>query len=237
MKVLFVGPTLSGAAEMAGPAMAVRPPARQGDIHAAVREGATAIGLVDGVFEYVAPVWHKEILFALSLGVQVLGSSSMGALRAAECDRFGMIGVGSIYRRFASGGIEDDADIAQLHAPGELGYAALTVPLVNVHATLAGLLADRSISRAEFAAIEKAAAVTFFKDRTLDAIAAVAMGLAAGRRAQIRGLLGTRYVDQKRADAMELLARLQALDDCRACPPAQWRFQATTIWAAAFRSE
>ena len=44
----------------------------------AVIEGATVIGLIDGFFENVASVWHKEILFALSEGVQVFGAASMG---------------------------------------------------------------------------------------------------------------------------------------------------------------
>ncbi|MEJ0097006.1 MAG: TfuA-like protein [Bauldia sp.] len=50
----------------------------------AVLAGASVIGLVDGVFENVASVWHKEILYALSEGVQVFGAASMGALRAAD---------------------------------------------------------------------------------------------------------------------------------------------------------
>lgn len=234
MKVLFVGPTLPGATEMAGRDVSVRPPARQGDIHRAVQDGVSAIGLIDGVFEYVAPIWHKEILFALSLGVHVLGASSMGALRAAECDRFGMVGIGRIYQRFASGEVEDDADVAQLHAPRELGYASLTVPLVNMHATLQALLLDGSISQHEFAALASAADRLFFKDRTLNAIAAKASDLDAARKADLLQLLTTRYVDQKRVDALELLASLESLEDRRGAVPTLWRFNETTIWASAF---
>ena len=94
MKVLFVGPSLPDAAVLCGRTIHVRPPAAHGDVLAAVRAGATAIGIVDGNFEHVAPVWHKEILHALDKGIAVFGAASMGALRAAECHTFGMVGIG-----------------------------------------------------------------------------------------------------------------------------------------------
>ena len=69
----------------------------------AVSAGATVIGIVDGYFEYVAPVWHKEILYALSSGCTVLGAASMGALRACECAAFGMRGIGRIFEDYREG--------------------------------------------------------------------------------------------------------------------------------------
>jgi len=136
VKVVFVGPSLPDAAKHAATDIALRPPAVQGDVLRAVEDGANIIGLVDGGFENTAPVWHKEILFALSLNVTVLGAASMGALRAAECRAFGMIGIGRIYNDYVSGAVVDDADVALLHEPIELGCRALTVPMVNVRSTL-----------------------------------------------------------------------------------------------------
>jgi hypothetical protein len=146
MKVLFAGPSLAGTHYVPGPACRTdaeggtglhsRGPAAQGDIGRAVLQGASAIGLIDGRFEDMASVWHKEILFALSRGVTVLGAASMGALRAAECAAFGMIGIGSIFERYRSGELDDDAAVAQVHAPRELGYAPLSEALVNVEATV-----------------------------------------------------------------------------------------------------
>ena len=59
MKVFFVGPSLPDAEAYADSTMVIRPPACQGDVMRALEEGATAIGLIDGQFEFVAPVWHK----------------------------------------------------------------------------------------------------------------------------------------------------------------------------------
>src|SRR5262245_8912136 len=138
MKVLFAGP--SCARSLPGlrgiPNLILAGPAAYGDVARATLQGAAAIGIVDGRFEDTRAVWHKEILFALSQGVAVAGAASMGALRAAECAWFGMIGIGEVFKRFSSGEFEDDADVAQLHAPAELGYQALTEPLANIVPTL-----------------------------------------------------------------------------------------------------
>ena len=46
--------------------------------------------IVDGSFQWTPAVWHKEILWAMGRGVHVFGAASMGALRAAELDGFGL---------------------------------------------------------------------------------------------------------------------------------------------------
>ncbi|MFQ6162987.1 TfuA-like protein [Sinorhizobium meliloti] len=231
MKVVFVGPTVPDAVRLAGDALTIRPPARQGDVLRAVHDGAAAIGLIDGNFEHVAPVWHKEILFALSQGVAVFGAASMGALRAAECANFGMAGIGEIFRQYASGEAEDDSDVALLHAPEELGYAALTIPLVNVRATLRRLLELRSLSVEDAADVEEAASSLFYKERSWGAIAANAR-LITGGDALIRKLRAG-YVDQKRADGLELLETLRSHPGERQHAKCEWTFRATSLWARA----
>ena len=78
-----------------------------------------AIGIIDGYFENIPSVWHKEILWAMSQGIHVFGSASMGALRAAELAPFGMEGVGAIFEAYRDGWLEDDDEVASedgLHA-------------------------------------------------------------------------------------------------------------------------
>ena len=62
-----------------------------------------AVGIIDGYFQQVPSVWHKEILWAMAQGVHVFGSASMGALRAAELAPFGMRGVGLIFEAYRDG--------------------------------------------------------------------------------------------------------------------------------------
>ena len=85
------------------PGVTCAPPAAQGDVYRAALSRPVAIGLVDGYFERVPAVWHKEILWALSQGIHVFGSASMGALRAAELAPFGMVGVGAIFEAYRDG--------------------------------------------------------------------------------------------------------------------------------------
>ena len=94
--VVFAGPSLTKADLAGHPDLEMRPPVRQGDVWRATRNAPRTIAIIDGFFEGVPAVWHKEILWALHEGIPVLGASSMGALRAAEMDAFGMIGVGRI---------------------------------------------------------------------------------------------------------------------------------------------
>ena len=88
--VIFAGPSLPPRLRPADPAVEWRPPVRQGDLYRVALEQPAAIGVIDGYFEAVPTVWHKEILWAMSRGIHVFGAASIGALRAAELDAFGM---------------------------------------------------------------------------------------------------------------------------------------------------
>jgi hypothetical protein len=166
--VLFAGPSIHGLAAGMLAGLDLRPPAGRGAILRAVADGAPAIGLVDGVYESEPAVWHKEILCALARGIPVLGAASMGALRAAECAAFGMIGVGGIFAEYANGTRTADSDVAVVHAPAELGWQPLTVALVDAEATLA----DLRLAAAERDRLLAAARALHFKQRSWDAICA-----------------------------------------------------------------
>jgi hypothetical protein len=229
MKILHVGPTLPDAHRWAGDIL-VRAPAVQGDIFQSVEDGAAVIGIVDGGFEYTAPVWHKEILYALSAGVTVVGAASMGALRAAECHAFGMIGVGKIFHEYATGVRVDDSDVAQVHGPAELGWLPLSEPLVNVSATIDALAEHHAVSREEACQLNAIAGSLFFKDRTWRSIIALAPFIDAGRAPAIVHALRTCSINQKRADALELLTVMAHCSEVRPEAEASWQFQRTTLW-------
>ncbi len=229
MKLIFAGPSLQGMNVHISPEIELRPPAAKGDIRRAVEEGANVIGLVDGYFETTAAVWHKEILHGLSLGVRMFGAASIGALRAAECDAFGMKGIGAIYEAYANGGVEDDAEVALLHAPRELDYAPLSEPLVNVRATIdrlhhAGLVDDRQTH-----ALIEAASSIFYKERTWKTILAGA-SLSPDDRSRIGELVQAFRVDQKALDAAALVKAVELADDQRAVRAPGWDFSHTSYF-------
>lgn len=231
MNVLFVGPSLPDAAVLCGDAIRVLPPAAHGDVLAAVRAGATAIGIVDGNFEHIAPVWHKEILHALDNGVTVFGAASMGALRAAECDTFGMLGIGRIYEDYATGHRIDDADVALLHGPAELGYPALSLPLVNVDATLDRLEALDAIDKHDLSRLRDVAGSLFYKDRTWQAVLKKAESREGD--ASLLQLLHATTVNRKREDALALVAAMLSFLPEGPAKQGNWTFRSTSLWRSA----
>jgi hypothetical protein len=130
---LFLGPTLAAAAAQAVlPDAVVHAPAAQGDVLRVLHERPRAIAIVDGFFDLVPAVWHKEIMVALSTGVPVFGAASMGALRAAELHHFGMVGHGRIFEWYRDGVLEDDDEVAVVHAGAEDGFRPLSRALVDL---------------------------------------------------------------------------------------------------------
>jgi len=228
--VVFLGPTMShqDAAEVL-PAE-YRAPARMGSVYRAVQDGARIIALVDGYYERVPAVWHKEIIWALSAGVLVYGSSSMGALRAAELDRFGMIGVGEIYRWYRDGVIEDDDEVALFHAPEEGGYAAASEPLVNIRATLRAAADAEVLTSWQYEVLVRAAKARHYPDRTFEAVLAdgAAADLDEATLTALAAWLPEGRVDLKRADALELLTTLAGGAPASENAPPQ--FEPTWIW-------
>jgi len=140
-KLVFVGPSLTPDDKTNFNQAQYAPPCEEGDVIRAMDAGFKAVGIIDGFFGDRRAVSHKEILLALSKGVAVYGAASMGALRAAELDSWGMQGVGSIYEKYRCGKFMDDGDVAVTHGPAELEFPVTSLAVVDVEATLASLVA------------------------------------------------------------------------------------------------
>ena len=231
MKIVFVGPSLFGA-EVDRSGIVFRGPARQGDIARAALQGATAIGLIDGVFASAAAVWHKEILYALSLGTRVLGAASMGALRAAECAPFGMEPIGDIAQRYSSGELDDDADVALTFGPEELGYRPLSEPMVDVVDKVERLRQRDQVTRAEGAAILAAGQQLYYADRSVQALFRRAFG-DTDRATTIAKSYVAATPSAKQRDAIALLAAMRG----EAGPPlVRWQLAEPPFWKRTLQS-
>ncbi|MFE0145519.1 TfuA-like protein [Nonomuraea sp. NPDC059007] len=234
--VVFLGPTLP--VEEAARILPAdyRPPAELGSVYRAARERPSAIGIVDGYFERVPAVWHKEILYALSLGIRVYGAASMGALRAAELAAFGMIPVGEVAEQYRLGLLTDDDEVAVLHAPAQGGYRPMSEPMVNIRATLAAAVREEIIDADAAAALTARAKDMYYPDRDwlalLAAEAEAAGSEAAARLDRLRAWLPGGALDQKRLDAERLLAEMGRWLETGAGPPPTpaWPFEQTENW-------
>ena len=141
----------------------------------------------------------------------MLGASSMGALRAAECARFGMEGVGEVFRQYRDGERSADADVAVTHATAELDWQPLTLALVDVEHGLGGL-ADRAAA----GSIMRLSRRLHYKNRTWDRLLEGAPASAIEALRQATSL--------KQQDALLLLLALAAARPAQPWPLARSLF-------------
>ncbi len=228
--VVFAGPSLLAEDRRAYPAVEFFPPVANGDIFRLVGNLPQHIGIIDGYFGDQLSVFHKEILWAMAQGARVCGAASMGALRAAELDVYGLVGIGAIYRAYRDGDLIEDDAVAVQHGPAELDYLATTVAIVDVQATVEALVADASVSQEQEECLLIAARAVHFSDRTWQEIERRAVRQCSGLTG-IATTLSAAHVPSKRRDALELLRVITAEDmpaqrvEC-AGPPATPAFHA-----------
>lgn len=205
---VFLGPSLAHEEARARLCANYYPPVRMGDVYRLLATGVRRIAIIDGVFHHSTPVWQRELLAALDEGIEVVGGASMGALRAAELAPFGMRGIGTVYDWYRDGIIDGDDEVALLHTDAELGYRALSEPLVNLRYNLeracVGGVLEASVRDTLIADLQSRC----FRERSWDAVfdAAAALGLPGSQCAALRQFVATRLVDIKRVDALAVLA-------------------------------
>lgn len=204
---IFTGPTLPAKEGAQWLDAVFLPPATQGDVYRAALAKPVAIGIIDGYFERVPAVSHKEILWAMAQGVHVFGAASMGALRAAELSPFGMEGVGAIHEAYTRGELEADDEVAVAHALAEGDYRPLSEALVNVRATLRAAERAGVIPAATRERLEEIAQGLFYPDRCYPLLLrrAAMVGLPSEHLDALQAFLREGRVDQKRLDALALL--------------------------------
>ena len=204
--LVFLGPTLPQPEAAALLPACFLPPVRRGDIYRALADGYTTLVLIDGEFHGSPSVWQREIADALAEGAMVHGASSMGAIRAAELHTFGMIGHGKIFEWYRDGVIVADDEVALIYGPPELGYPALSEPLVNIRATLQAATPEviAPQERDELIAYIQGC---YFLERSFAALMGrgPAAEWPAERRHRLTQFLRQGRIDQKREDAVVAL--------------------------------
>jgi hypothetical protein len=210
--VVFLGPTLPRDKAEALCDAEFRAPAAMGDITRAAADGVPAIVLIDGVFENGPAVWHKEILWALSKRIPVIGAASMGALRASELSGYGMLGLGQVYQAFRSGMLADDDEVAVSHGPAELGFLPLSDAMVDIRFVLKAALSDKVIEPAQEQEMVSFAKARHFKQRNLDDALGATLG-SAERTAFAHWREKQPYSGAKQQDAIRVLQSLEDVKD------------------------
>jgi hypothetical protein len=162
--IVFSGPSIAEAEVHQLATCTHAPPIKRGDL--AVAGDYDLFVILDGEFGQSLSVSPKEILAVLDKGKTVIGAASMGALRASELDRSGMIGVGWVYDYFRRCAVRRDADVALVYAPFD--FKPMTVPMVDLEYWMEQTSAAGPIRNRERALLLKTARNIFFAERTLD---------------------------------------------------------------------
>lgn len=216
---VFIGPSLALDQAKEYLDATFLPPVKYGDVYRIVQlYQPQVIGIVDGYFNQVPAVWHKEILWAINQGVSVYGASSMGALRAAELEAVGMIGCGRIFQAYQKSVLppyldevfEDDDEVAVTHAPAEMGYTALSEAMINIRITLARAHQLQIIDLQTRNFLITIAKKLFYPQRRYSHILDFAQqqGMAEPEVKRISHWIADNRMDQKKADAISLLEHI-----------------------------
>ena len=217
--IVFAGPSLRPSDRLR-PGVEWRPPGTAGDMLDLLDRPPAAICLIDGLFDRCAAPWHKELLLIMACGTRLFGAASMGALRAAELHEHGMTGVGAIFEAYRDGRLCGDDEVALVHATEPLRWAPLTVPMVEVRATLwracrAGLVAPERARR-----IRSTVHDIHYEDRDWPTMERHCAAEALIDRSDFRRLAAM-HVELKRADALRCLdiAAVETRSRARRSPP------------------
>ena len=183
------------------------PPARKGDIYRIIASGVKTIVLIDGLFHNTPSVWPREILAALDEGIQVIGAASMGALRAAELHRFGMLGHGTVFEWYRDGFVEGDDEVAVNHAAADFGYRPLSEALVNIRYTLDRTVRDQCLTSDQANQLLEYARQLFYPDRSYQKLLSspVLKRWPEHDRAALRHYFQHKAVNLKAEDAIGVL--------------------------------
>jgi hypothetical protein len=231
---VFLGPTIPRHAASDLLRATYLPPVQQGSVYDVARNRPRAIVLIDGYFNWVPAVWHKEILWALAQGIPVYGAASMGALRAAELHSFGMIGFGAVFQDFLTGRLHDDDEVAVVHADASAGFLPFSDALVNIRCTLAAAELQEVISASAVAALIGYCKEQFFPDRSLERLLLDATRLALLPKVEmdrLKAWLPGNVCDIKRKDAEGLLRELAEEGATLVTPDrSRFVFESTVNW-------
>jgi len=113
--IVYLGPTLSREEARKILDADYRDPAKKGDF---LRLSYTSdekkyVGFIDGVFLHDYPPSPIEVYhLATRKNIELIGASSLGALRAVELEKFGMKGIGKIFQLYKNGIINADDEVA-----------------------------------------------------------------------------------------------------------------------------
>lgn len=203
------------------PRVELRGPIQHGDLIRENLEINDRILIIDGVFHHASAIRHKEILWALSRGVHVVGTSSMGALRAAELQGSAMVGSGRVFEEYRDGVRICDDHVVVLHQQ-ESPFRPLTVPLVTFETCARMAHAAGRLDSKTRSSLIRAIGDLHYSHRSWEGLPGIVSSslVAAARKLQTYHADHHPHVcDIKRTDALEALREVSSVGQRRLSSP------------------
>ena len=167
--VVFIGPTAPRQDVLSTlPDALVAPPCRRGDLYRHRILKHSIFLVVDGVFGGSLAVPPREVIDVIRDGAVVIGASSMGALRAADCFPAGAVGIGLVYRLYRRRAISSEDEVAVTFRE-DRPYPSLTEPLINMRVALRRAANRGLMKAADGVSIVAAAESKHYSQRTWSA--------------------------------------------------------------------
>src|ERR671925_145095 len=175
--IIFLGPSLSHERARKIFDADYKPPARKGDfLRLAADFDVKLVGFVDGVFLQDYPPTPIEVYhLARKDGVLLAGAASLGALRAVELEKFGMVGIGKIFQLYKSGKLNADDEVAVTFVP-DGDYQLQSEAMIDIRYNLYLAYKNGVISKKTKGVLAKLAKGIYFPHRSYTYIIEEARG-------------------------------------------------------------
>ncbi|MBI4813430.1 MAG: TfuA-related McrA-glycine thioamidation protein [Methanobacterium sp.] len=206
--VVFIGPSLPLKEAKKILDAEYHPPVARDDVAVLLNDPPDIIGIIDGVFYQQPAVSHREILRALEAGVTIVGGSSMGALRSAELDYAGMIGIGTVYQKYRDGIIESDDDVSIVFNP--LTHELLSEALVSMNHNFQMAEKEGIITLNEVETLYQTAKNIYYPQRTYPRILKDSK-LEENKKKDLKDFLDSKGTDIKAEDARKVLKYIKTM--------------------------
>jgi TfuA protein len=213
--VIFLGPSLNHEKARKVFDADYRPPAKKGDFLRLTADSKVKIvGFVDGVFLQDYPPTPIEVYqLARKEGILLAGAASLGALRAVELEKFGMVGIGKIFQLYKTGRVDADDEVAvtYAHAPGG-DYQLQSEAMIDIRYNLFLAWKKQFIGKKTKIALARVAKETYFPRRNYAHIIEEAKGrhpALAGEIESFDNYITSNRKSLKEIDAMRLVEYLK----------------------------
>ena len=206
--VVFIGPSLPLEEARKILQAEYHPPVARDDVAVLLEDPPDIIGIIDGVFYQQPAVSHREILRALDAGITIVGGASMGALRSAELDNVGMIGIGTVYQKYRDGIIESDDDVAIVFNP--LTHELLSEALVSMNHNFQMAEKEGILTLNDVKTLYQTAKNIYYPQRTYPRVLKDSK-LGEDKKKNLEDFLNSKGTDIKADDARKVLKYIKNL--------------------------